>query len=188
MNNKSSLLSVASLFIVLIVFFFFILPQTGVLRETRHKLGVKKAEASALTQRVNALNTLKSQFQSLGINTTRLKIALPAEPKHEELFVMTESMAGKAGVNLANIQPTSSSDSGARTTRLAITVTGDYQGMIRFTQEINSNIRPSVIKSVSLVANDQSAGQTTVTGTFDVEFLTVTSAVDSAEKTEEKDE
>lgn len=184
MTKQHQTLAIAGATIIsLALIYFGIMPKINALKGLKMQAETKSQEAEALTAKVNDLKKLSTELTQNAVLFNTLKVALPAEPKIDEAFIMINEIAHASGVELSNVQPKSGSTGGDL--QLSLSATGDFESLIRFTQNLRSNQRPTIVKSVSISAkatSDTGDGQKTtqLSGSFDIAMATSASAAPTA--------
>lgn len=185
MTKQHQTLAIAGATIIsLALIYFGIMPKINALKGLKMQAETKSQEAEALTAKVNDLKKLSTELTQNAVLFNTLKVALPAEPKIDEAFIMINEIAHASGVELSNVQP-KSGNAGAGDLQLSLSATGDFESLIRFTQNLRSNQRPTIVKSVSISAkatSDTGDGQksTQLSGSFDIAMATSASAAPTA--------
>ncbi|NCO44167.1 type 4a pilus biogenesis protein PilO [Candidatus Berkelbacteria bacterium] len=188
MTKQHQTLAVAGATIVSIVLIYFgIMPKMNALKGLTMQAQAKSQEADVLTAQVNDLKKFSTELTQNAVLFNTLKVALPAEPKIDEAFIMINEIAHASGVELSNVQPKSNS-AGAGDLQLSLSATGDFESLIRFTQNLRSNQRPTIVKNVSISAkatSDTGDGQKTtqLSGSFDIAMATSAQAQTTASGT-----
>lgn len=177
MTKQHQTLAVVGATIVSIALIYFgIMPKINALKGLKMQAETKSQEAEALTAKVNDLKKLSTELTQNAVLFNTLKVALPAEQKIDEAFIMINEIAHASGVELSNVQPKSNS-AGVGDLQLSLSATGDFESLIRFTQNLRSNQRPTIVKNVSISAkatSDKGEGEKTtqLSGSYDIAMAT----------------
>ncbi len=171
-EQKSNQAAIAGLVFILAIalFYFGIFAQGQAYHDVKLTADAKKVEAQALTNKVTALQTLQAKFANQKQDLQLLQTALPSTANPQEIIVMLDSIATKTGVNISNIQPSQKPTVGSTipTADVMVTVDGAYSNQVAFEKAVENNVRPVILKSMTLVAN---ASGSSLTGTYDLGFL-----------------
>lgn len=112
----------------------------------------KEVEAKQLEEKYKALVTLANELGSKTEEINRLSIAYPGEEQVVEALVQSQTMAGQAGVTIVSLAPSRGKAGGVP---IAMNVKGTYQAVSSLLRELNNNLRPTIIRSLNIVAGSE---------------------------------
>lgn len=149
------LISLVAIMAAAAITYFLALPQATTLRAKASQLQEKTAQVKQLNQQVADLEDLTTRLPQLQSELSRLSLAYPRDPQVVEAMIQAQAIAERAGVKINSISPAK-----PKGTSLPITlnVEGSYQALGNLLREFDSNLRPALVQSVSLVAGGEKAG------------------------------
>ena len=173
MKQQHQTLIIAGAGIVAVALLYFgVMPKMNTLSTLRASAEIKSREADAVVAQVSDLKKLATELTQNAAQLNTLKSALPTEKKIDEAFIMINEIAHASGVELTNVQP-KSGNAQIGELQISLSAIGDYESLIRFTKNLRSNQRLTIVKSVSFSAKatrDMGDGQKTtqLSGSFDI--------------------
>lgn len=178
-ESQNSLIIIGSIIVILIVGSFLVYPQFSQIKDLKTQVAAKSQEADQAETKVNNLTALTQEIKSNVDAYSKLKIAMPTEPKIEEAFIMLNTMANNAGVTLGNIQQkTEKQNTGPLV--LTVSATGDFNAQIKFVENLRTNSRPIIVTNATLTAQETkdtgNGKKTTLSGTYDISLLVANSS------------
>lgn len=166
-QKAGSLIGWGGIILALVVVWLVLLPALRRIAETQLRVNELQAEVDQKQREVESLRNLLKQGQASNRRLELLSLAAPAKPQIPELLVMVETMAGKSQTVLTNASP-SQSETG---TKLDITLSGGYGGMVSFLEHLNRNLRPGAVKTLSVVTQEAQGGGSELSAAVSVEFV-----------------
>ena len=172
-ENKGSLYIVGCVLLVIVGIGFAILPLNRSLSEVKKQAQEKTTEAESLEKKITILKSIQKGLNSDTKRKQQLTIAAPTEIKLDEIFIMLETMATEAGVQINNIQPAQGDKSASSgLNEITVTLKGEFGNLINFSKLVKGNLRPMFVKSVTFAAQESKEGKTTLSATFAFKVLT----------------
>lgn len=169
--RPESIVMLISLLIIGAVTYFLAMPQAGKLKAQSAQLQQKQTEHKALEDKRNALVDLSQRIDQYQADIERLGVAYPREEQAVEALIQAQQMAQRAGLGVTSLTPSKATNGSLA---IAMTLKGSYDGLVKMLYEIDANLRPITVHSVSITpASEKDAGLLTLN-------LTTTFAYNSA--------
>lgn len=166
--NKSNIITIISLIGIVVVGFWGTYPMITQLKDVNLANRAKAQEITLTESKINNLNTLKTDFQRFQTEVSMLSVVAPTTDQLPEILVQIETMAKKSGLEVSSIQPDKASSSSQ--TDVNLSVKGSFAATLSFLQNLEKNIRPAQVKSLTI--NSGKLGQSTsLTTNFSLGFL-----------------
>ena len=165
--NKHNIVSLLSLIVILVIAVWVIYPNLNQIKDLNIKLGAKDKEISQAKQKINNLNTLKSEFNRFQEVVKQLEIAAPSEAQMPEILVQLETLAKRSGMEIISIQPTTTKNNQEVAVNLA--TNGNFASTLLFLRNLEKNARPIQVKSFTL--DSAKAGEGNLSATFALGIL-----------------
>lgn len=146
--NWSTIFSFLLFTIIVLVWYFGVIPQYNRLKETNQQTAVLAAKKSSLNRNLVALMDLTDQMKSSEVDLTRLSVAIPKEIQVSEIFIAVESLAAKTGVAITSLQP--SVEAKSNKIKTDITIQTDFDHMLAFMKGLANNLRPAIIENFTV--------------------------------------
>lgn len=124
----------------------FVLPASQRLQETTAIRKTKQAERDRLQAQVDGLKQLAQSLPQYTREINLLNVAFPPEPQTAEAMIQTQTMAERAGLSVLSLSP---SQPKAGSLPVTANVRGSFQALDNFFKELNSNLRPTIIKTMT---------------------------------------
>lgn len=149
--KKIKSLGILLLFIAILGWFAVIRPQISAFSEKALEVKIKSVEVSSYQQRIDDLNTIKTQGDSVTSTLEALFLAMPKSSQIPEVLVMIDALGSRSGVVLdaATIGTPSSGE-----VPVALSFTGSLGSVTSFLNAINENVRTAIIKNQSITSDD----------------------------------
>lgn len=180
-KNQTTFISLLIIFI-LAFYYFAIIPKNRQLKQLNTDLAAKKIQSDALDARVTSLTQINTQYAVKKRDFDKLKIALPAEARPDEIFLMLQSMATLAGVSINDIQ-TKEANNSDHSVGVSVTILGEFGNITKFTDLLEKNLRPVAVNNLSLVAGEKKdSGSVNLSATLDLDFFVSQKPTTAAEK------
>lgn len=165
-KNLGTIIGGGALLVAAAATWLMLLPSLRAISETQSSIGQLQGEVAQKQQELENLRLLAKQGFSQQLALVGL--ASPVKPAVPELLVMADTIAKKSGLTLVNAAPSASSGG----TRVELSMSGGFGGLVSFLDNLNRNIRPATVKGFSATAQAGSAGQgATSTVTVSAEFV-----------------
>jgi len=166
--NKSNLISLLCLIGIIVIGVWLTYPLLNQLKNVNLTLAAKNNEVKLMEDKINNLNTLKTDFNKYQTQVKFLAAALPTEDQMPEILVQTEALAKKSGLEVTSIQPGKTVSSGE--TGLNMSTKGSFSSTLDFLQNLEKNARPAQVKSMN-ISSSQAGDVTVVSTTFTLGFI-----------------
>lgn len=164
----TDMLAVAAAAVVVLVTYFVALPQAQKLKTQAATLQTKEAEVARLQQYHNGLVEIGNRLPQYSRQIERLSLAYPKNEQTVEAMLQIQTMAERAGLALVNLTPAKPK---AGSLPVTITGRGSYQALTNFLRELQFNIRPAVVRSLSVTAaGEKEEGVVLTTATIALPF------------------
>lgn len=154
--NLSSLVAggVVATVVVVVIAIFALRGLYGKLTLNNELLSKKRAAQTQLTDNLEALDSLKDQYASLGTKKKLILDALPTSPDFPAIVSMMENLSKNAAVALQSVTP-SESESAEETTgpieyEFSATVSGGYESFKSFLKNVELSLRPLAITTMKI--------------------------------------
>lgn len=135
--------------------YFVALPQAAAIKVKSQTLATNQTEITKLKARITSLNQAAALLPQYKQDIDRLSIAFPSTDQQIEALIQTQSIVERSGLTLININPASGKDGKLP---IAIRTLGSYGAYKSLVNEINSNLRPAFIRTMSLSAGGADQG------------------------------
>lgn len=174
---------------VIILFFFVIgagacayylgAPAVKSLKEKTSELAVARADLEAGKVYVSDIRTAYGKLSAIVSQLELLDIAAPTEPDLSEALVQINEIVNKNQLTLEAISP--SQPSGGEVS-IGLTVSGAYQQLKQCLVDLEKNLRPVKVDTVSLAAAESGEGAITTGGTYTVKLSYVSAKENQSEQ------
>lgn len=164
--------TVAYLYIILTLFsvsffgFFAINPALSKISALKRQYEDSKIVNESITQKIDALRMLSTQYQQLEPLINTLYLAIPLSPRAAYLSRQLEEIAKENNISLSTLEvseteifPTKKKGEEAFEFETNIAFSGSVEDMINLTQDIVNFDRIINIKNASISLDDQEKGQ-----------------------------
>src|SRR3990167_1064570 len=171
-ENKSNLYVIGCVLLVVIAIGLAVIPLNRSLATARKQAQEKTLQAESLEKKISILTSVQKGLNADQKRKQQLEIAVPTDTKLDEIFIMLETMATEAGVQIDNIMPVQGDKSTSGLNEIAVTLKGEFSNLVNFSQLVKGNLRPMFVKSVIFSAEQSKDGKTTLAATFTLKVLT----------------
>jgi Tfp pilus assembly protein PilO len=153
--------------IVAVMFFavFAIRPTLVTISDLIKEIDDKKALSEKMSQKIASLATIQTQYLSLGDRINVLDEAIPAKPKFEEALRIIERLASDRKLIINSIQvnevpPAQEEDvpfsqKERKNLPVSVSVTGDYNTIRNFTEDLKNYRRALIVDSIMFSVNEE---------------------------------
>lgn len=150
-------LGILLLFVAILGWFAVIRPQISTFSEKALEVKIRTEEVNSYQQRINDLDTIKTQGSVVTATLEALFLAMPKSSQVPEVLVMIDSLSSRSGVVLdaATVGTPSAGE-----VPVAMSFTGSQGSVTKFLDAINDNVRTAIIKNQAITSN--SSGNMTV--------------------------
>jgi Tfp pilus assembly protein PilO len=166
-REKPIEVSLVCLIILGLIFYFGLKPLLNNLHSTNLDVKVKKEELSLKQQKLDNLNSMRAKINVLKDSLLLMKKALPKEEDVPDILVQTEALASQSGLLVSSFTPsakagqagsevtegvpqTVSQQTGVNSVSYGIALTGGYPSLLSFLENVEKNLRPTTVKSVTI--------------------------------------
>jgi Tfp pilus assembly protein PilO len=150
--KPQTLITVVALILVVVITYVLALPQSNNLKKNRATLAAKQAEEKALTEKIDSLTALGEKLPQYEGEINKLIVAFPQEPQQVEALIQAKVVAEKAGLTAAGLVP---GVAAAGNLPIAMSLQGGADRLITLFKEINENLRPIKIDTISLLSGSK---------------------------------
>lgn len=152
---------------VIIFALFAIRPTLQTMGKLVKELDDKKVLNQKLAQKVAALSTAQTQYESIKDRVSILDQSVPPTPQFEQALLIIEKVASESQLTIVNLQskevpkePDPNADvpfeQKSRTSRpIVLTVTGDYPTIRQLIESLQSQRRALIVDTVVFSINEQ---------------------------------
>lgn len=127
--------------------------QASQLKTKHQELQQKQLELSQLEQKRTELTSVANQMETYKTDAELLKIAYPTDEAAVEALIQTETITQRAGVKTGNLAPGAGQ---AGKLIINLNTTSNYDSFIKLLSELQNNLRPVLVSSISLSAGAES--------------------------------
>lgn len=164
--------------------YFIINPKINDLRQFNNKIQAKEKEISASQARITDLKAMQDKFRENPDDLQLLDLVIPKDEQFPELIRQLSAMAANSGMVLKSINP--DNRSGSEETIVAVTLSGDYLGLINFANNVEKNNRLVSLKSFALASSGEDNGS--FEATLRLGFFTNSPQANQASESQSKEE
>jgi Tfp pilus assembly protein PilO len=147
-KNQTQLLPLLISVICLAIGYFVILPKIEELKLINIQIEAKNQNITEVQNKITNLNLLKNEFTNNSGTLEAVNLALADSSQLPEIIEQITSITQKSGMSLKSIKPDSKQINNELLVNLSLQ--GDFGSLITFTQNIEKNLRPITLKSVSM--------------------------------------
>lgn len=147
--------------------FYLGVPTVKSLKEKTTELAVARADLEAGKTYITDIRTAYGKLSAIESQLEILDIAAPTEPDLSEALVQINEIVNKNQLTLDAISP--SQPSGGAVS-IGLTVSGAYQQLKLCLVDLEKNLRPVKVDTVSLAAAESGEGAITTGGTYTVKL------------------
>lgn len=169
-------ISIISLILLIVIILFGLKPIVRNLHTANLDAKVKKATLEKKQEKLDSLNSMKAQLNSLKDSLTLMQKALPKGEDVPGILVSTEAMVAQSGLGVSSLNPTAKTQATATTTEtettgvisetvtqqtgiasvnFSLSLSGGYPSFVTFLENLEKNIRPTSIVSIRLNAGQK---------------------------------
>jgi Tfp pilus assembly protein PilO len=147
-KNQTQLFPLLISIICLTIGYFIIFPKIDELKLINTQIEAKNQNISEIQEKITNLNALKNEFTNNSGTLESVNLALADSSQLAEIIEQVTGISQKSGMNLKSIKP----DSKQLNNELLINLSlqGDYSSLINFTENVEKNLRPISVKSISM--------------------------------------
>lgn len=167
-REKSIEVSLVCLISLGVIFYFGFKPLLNNLHSTNLDVKVKKEELSLKQEKLDNLNAMRAKISALRDSLLLMKKALPKEEDVPGILVQTEALVSQSGFLLSSfdtktqqagsepievqegVSQTVAQQTGVDSVSYSITLTGGYPSLLSFLENVEKNLRPTTVKSVTI--------------------------------------
>ncbi len=142
-------------------------PTVKSLKEKTTELAIAKADLEAGKAYITDIRTAYGKLSAIESQLELLNIAAPTEPDLSEALVQINEIVNKNQLSLEAISPSQPSDGEVS---IGLTVSGAYQQLKLCLVDLEKNLRPVKVDTVSLAAAAGDEGAITTGGTYTVKL------------------
>lgn len=150
---RKSWLPLLLVLLAIILIIWVLRPMLNTFKSSALNTAIKKQQLKDLNGRIEDLNALKGEFRQASRDIEIVSQALPSGPNIPEVISMLEGIAAKSGVSLANMQPEETQ--GGAEVIFQVTFSGSFEQMNNFFSNLEKNIRPLNIKTLTVSGSAQ---------------------------------
>lgn len=175
--KPTDLVVVGGVILVWILGYVLFKPQITQLQGSLTTESIKAQEASQLHERYTNLQSAVSLLPQYSKQIDLLSAAFPNEEQSAQALVQLQTMADRSGLALNNVSPAQSKSGVVSVTAV---FKGSYQSYQNLMKEINNNVRPITIRSMSLTT-ESDLQRNVINGNFVFDFPYSASAASPAQ-------
>lgn len=169
-KERSLEVSLVCLILLGVIFYFGFKPLLNNLHSTNVDVKAKKEELSLKQKKLDNLNSMRAKINVLKDSLVLMKKALPKEEDVPGILVQTEALVSQSGFLLSSFAPsvkaqqagsepievqegmpqTVAQQTGVDSVSYSIVLTGGYASLVSFLENVEKNLRPSTVKSLSI--------------------------------------
>jgi len=177
-GKHSAEITLLGLILTFLLVWFGLKPFLAKLNDLNAQLTASKKEYSQKEEKVKALSEIKNKAVSLKDELSLMQKALPKEADVPGILVATESIVGASGLSFSSFQPptqektssaqtqsssvppeemgasqaaeTMTQSEGVNSLSFTLDLTGDYPQFLDFLRNVERNIRPIAIRTISI--------------------------------------
>lgn len=162
--NLSSLVAAGVVVTVAVVVIsgFALKTLAGQLGTNNQLLSKKRAAQKQITQNLENLDKLSTEYSSLGATKTLITDALPTTANFPAIVSMMEELSKNAGVQLLSVAPSETSDEGSSSGptqyQFTASISAGYESFKAFLKNVEISLRPLAITTMKISGDSELLG------------------------------
>lgn len=131
------------------IVYFLAMPQAAQLKSNTQMLQQKREQLAKLKQRADDLTRLAERIRQIEADIERLGVAYPERDQTIEALIQAQIIASRTSMTVETLTPSAAK---AGQVPVAMSVSGRFADLPGFLRQLNDNLRPILVKSVSVTA------------------------------------
>jgi Tfp pilus assembly protein PilO len=143
------------------------LPSARELKTKNQELAVAQANNKAAKEHISDVQVAYGKLAAIEAQLELLNIAAPVDPDLPEALIQINEIVNKNQLNLESLSPGNKSGNALV---IGLTVNGNYAQLKQCLVDLEKNLRPVKIDSVSMASSENEEGGATTGGTYDIKM------------------
>lgn len=147
--RPQDLILVVSIILIGCIVYFAAIPQAKSLKANMLTLQQKREELAKLKRRADDLNRLQDRIAQIKEDIDRLGVAYPEKDQTIEALIQAQIIASSSAMAVERMTPSTAKDGFVP---VSMSVSGRFVDLSGFLRGLNNNLRPILVKSVTIAA------------------------------------